>query len=103
MNNQYGDASAQLASVNAVKKAERCRLNNLVPNPENSNSPFYTTIRSLLQADPKSRFEEFDFDVRESVYQSSRYEQLGKPRDCATKPAAVNNVNQTFGIASHTG
>lgn len=103
VNNQYGDASSQLASVNAVKEVERQRLNNLVPKPANTGSSFYTSIRNLLQAEPKSRFEEFDFDVRESVYQSRRYEQLGGPRACFTKPNDVNNVNRTFGIASHTG
>lgn len=59
--------------------------------------------RDLLQPAEKSRFEEFDIAVRESVYKSQQDRKLGQPRKSWHRPAHVTNVSRTFGIPSNIG
>lgn len=63
----------------------------------------YTATRELLQPPEKSRFEEFDIDVRESVYKSKQDMMLGQPRKSLHKPPDVTNVSQTFGAVTPAG
>lgn len=57
----------------------------------------------MLQPEYKSRFEEFDILMRESIYKSEANEQLGKERKGFAKPIEITNINTTFGIPSRSG
>lgn len=57
----------------------------------------------MLQPEPKSRFEEFDEFMRESVYKSQQNEKLAKERKGNATPINITNTSNTFGIPSTAG
>lgn len=64
---------------------------------------FLLQARALLQPEPKSRFEEFDILMRESVYKSQQDELLGMQRKALTIPETITITNRTFGIPTKIG
>lgn len=74
--------------VNALRYEEdNCKAKHLKLSEEpkrksdsTRNCGIFTDVRKLLQPEPKSRFEQFDCFIRESIYKSNINEPLGKTR-----------------------